>query len=157
LLVDDDPAFMRSIGRLLKGRGIQSEMAATTSEGVRLAAKLQPRAIILDLFFTAEGATGFDVLPQLQQAAPRSPVLMLTGSESKAVCYRAFKEGVVAFVGKGGGCPLIEALDRVLKRPASWPVAEEDRHRRIWHAKMAMLDGEKTGADPFELLVSRLK
>ena len=80
LVVDDDPAIHRLIGRLLRLHGFRPLLASTPQEAIELADRYAVDAFILDLGL--RGAhTGLDVLRSFR-TRPRYhdvPVLILTG------------------------------------------------------------------------------
>ncbi|WP_019569205.1 ammonium transporter [Thioalkalivibrio sp. ALE11] len=78
LVVDDDPMARDLIRRFLEREGFRPVVARDGEEALRLAVRLRPRAITLDVMMP--GMDGWEVLRQLK-AAPETadiPVVMLT-------------------------------------------------------------------------------
>ena len=83
LVVDDDPAVRDLMQRYLDKEGFRAVMAANGREGLRLARKLRPRAITLDVLMP--GLNGWDVLTALK-ADPGTadiPVIMVTIADDR--------------------------------------------------------------------------
>jgi DNA-binding response OmpR family regulator len=76
LIIDDDRKLCRLIRDYLGPMGYDITMAHTGPEGLDLALRENPQAIILDVMLP--GMDGFEVLKKLRRASD-VPVLMLTG------------------------------------------------------------------------------
>jgi signal transduction histidine kinase/ActR/RegA family two-component response regulator/HAMP domain-containing protein len=87
LVVDDDPAVRDLLGRYLRDDGYLVAAAADGDEGLRLARKLRPSVIVLDVVMPERD--GWDVLARLR-ADPElhdTPVIVLTVVDEKALGY----------------------------------------------------------------------
>jgi PAS domain S-box-containing protein len=87
LVIDDDPAVLDLIARVLGKEGFRVETAAGGEEGLRLARALRPMAITLDVMMP--GLDGWAVLTALK-ADPETadiPVVMLTIVDEKNLGY----------------------------------------------------------------------
>ena len=81
LVVDDERAVRESLRRALELEGYEIELAADGREALdRLAADLQPDALILDVLMP--GVDGLEVCRRLRRAGSRLPVLMLTARDA---------------------------------------------------------------------------
>jgi PAS domain S-box-containing protein len=130
LVVDDDPTARDLIQRSLDKEGFHTVGAATGPEALRLARKLQPRAITLDVMMP--GMDGWAVLGQLK-ADPETcdiPVIMVTMLEDRNLGYSL---GATDYLTK----PIDrERLAHVLRKhhcphpPCSILVVEDDRSSR---------------------------
>ena len=80
LLVDDDSEFLESGRMLLEAAGYEVHTASTGAEGLRLAERLHPQLVILDVMMESP-REGFRVNYLLHQdpAFEDIPVLMVTG------------------------------------------------------------------------------
>ncbi len=78
LLIDDDPDVREVFGRALSRRGFDVEKATNGLEGVELAGRLNPAAIVLDVKMPK--MSGWEVLSKLKLSATTAniPVIMLT-------------------------------------------------------------------------------
>lgn len=98
LLSDDHPLF-RSGMKLLLQRQKDIEVVGEASDGaecVKLAKKLKPDMILLDL--NMEGVDGLEALPLLKKEIPEACVLMLTVSEDANDLVEALKLGASGYL-----------------------------------------------------------
>jgi DNA-binding NtrC family response regulator len=99
LLVDDDPAFLRSLGRLLEGAGISPVQAVP--DGRRVLEKvesMQPDAICLDLGL--DGVDGRKILSQLRSDWPEIGVVVVTGVHDLDVAVDCMRSGACDYLPK---------------------------------------------------------
>lgn len=87
LIVDDDPAVGDMIGRFLEGEGFSVVSASTGEDGLALAIKHRPTAVILDVMLP--GMDGWDVLSAMkrEQALADIPVVMVSMMENREMGY----------------------------------------------------------------------
>jgi DNA-binding NarL/FixJ family response regulator len=121
LIVDDAPAVRESLGWLLVDEPNLAVVgdAGDGSEAMRLALKLNPDLVILDI--ELPDTDGFNVTRQLK-ALPRPPLVVLLSIHSDDLSkQRGAQAGCDAFVEKGMGWPgLLAVLQKVLDgRPSS--------------------------------------
>ena len=85
LLIDDDVDVRDAFTRTMTRRGFRVQLAGTGPQGVELAARLRPDAIVLDV--KMPGMSGWDVLSALKLAERTAPipVIMLTVLQEQAV------------------------------------------------------------------------
>jgi FixJ family two-component response regulator len=111
LVVDDDSAMLRSIGRLLRQFGydsvlFQSAEAFATHNDFRNAA-----CVLLDI--NLGGASGIDLRHRLKAANICVPVIYMTGNDKPAVREAALQSGCVAYLTKPFSAgSLIVSLER---------------------------------------------
>ncbi len=77
LVVDDDPAFCRSLGDALAAHSFEVSLAQTPQEAVRRFAKVPRGAVLLDM--KLNGEDGLAVLQRLKRLNPNATVLLMTG------------------------------------------------------------------------------
>ncbi|MGI8741786.1 MAG: response regulator [Bryobacteraceae bacterium] len=87
LVIDDDPTVHELLSRTLAKYGFQMESALTGADGLRLARKLHPQAITLDVMMP--GTDGWTVLSSLKSDPELAdiPVIMLTIVDNKNFGY----------------------------------------------------------------------
>ncbi|MEZ5671582.1 MAG: response regulator [Thiotrichaceae bacterium] len=87
LVIDDDATVRGLLKSYLSKIGYQVAIAATGEEGIKLAKKLRPNAITLDVMM--QGMDGWQVLAALKADTELShiPVIMLTMAENKDIGY----------------------------------------------------------------------
>ncbi|MGP8300400.1 response regulator transcription factor [Streptomyces inhibens] len=76
LLVDDDPAVLRSFEMLLSRRGFTVLCAADGTEALDAVQRLSPAAIVLDI--EMRGLDGLTICHRIRAAGDRVPILMLS-------------------------------------------------------------------------------
>ena len=94
-LVDDDPAVLKAIGRLLASDGIS---VRAFNEPKSFLAHVETNAVplvVLDVWM--EQMTGLEVQTELHTLSPRTRVIVMTGREDAASKLTAMKSGAVAF------------------------------------------------------------
>ena len=87
LIIDDDGTARELMTRFLEREGYYSAWAASGAEGLRLARRLQPAAILLDVLMP--GMDGWTVLAALKSEPLTSeiPVIMLTMVDDRTLGY----------------------------------------------------------------------
>ena len=98
LVADDHPLFRSGI-KLLLQRQKDIEIVGEASDGaecVKLAKKLKPDMVLLDL--NMEGVGGLEALPLLKKEIPDTYVLMLTVSEGADDLVEALKLGASGYL-----------------------------------------------------------
>ncbi|WP_069768839.1 MULTISPECIES: response regulator transcription factor [unclassified Streptomyces] len=108
LLVADDHAVVRAgLRALLEGEPdlrVTAE-AASGEEAVRLAERLAPDVVLMDLRFGGGGRSGIDgveAVRRLAAGAPATAVVMLTSYSGRADVVRALEAGARGYVLKAG-------------------------------------------------------
>ncbi len=98
LVVDDDVVIRSGLRRHLEGRGYVVAHADSWAELLVRCGTFSPDVIIVDhMLGDAEAVTR---LPELRQAAPNVPVVILTGHGSIDLAVRALKSGAEHFLTK---------------------------------------------------------
>lgn len=92
LIVDDERMICDSLGLILSRRGIEITTALNGQDAIRLIKKNDYNLIILD--FSLPDIDGLNVLTQLKQLRPDTPVIFMTGYGSETISIKAFKLGV---------------------------------------------------------------
>jgi signal transduction histidine kinase/DNA-binding response OmpR family regulator len=112
LVVDDDPGDRKLMGIALEQLGYRATCVGQGAEGLRLAAKSNPIAVILDLLMP--DISGFEFLEQLRKLAPcrNIPVIIWTArqlSREEQDRLRASAQGILEKF-RGIGPDVIEEL-----------------------------------------------
>lgn len=101
LLVDDDPVFLRVLGRALGARGF-SVHAESSPDGAleRLQGPppLAPDFAVLDL--NLDGSSGLKLIGPVRQSSPDCRILVLTGYASISTAVDAIKLGADQYLAK---------------------------------------------------------
>ena len=100
LIVEDEVSLAEVLSYNLQNEGCRTLIASTGTEGVRLARKKSPDAIILDVMLPE--IVGLEVCRQLRQdsGTKELPVLMLTARSEEADELAGFLHGADDYVTK---------------------------------------------------------
>lgn len=114
LVVDDDPLLSEALLRILEGEGHEVTVAAGGREGIDAFLQAQRSARRFDLVMTDLGMPYVDgraVATAVKQAAPRTPVVLLTGWGQRLNTEQSIPQHVDVLLGKP---PRIAELRQVL-------------------------------------------
>ena len=98
LLVDDDEAFLRRLGKAMEKRGFEVEMAGSVAAGQAIATNRPPAYAVVDL--RLEDGHGLDVVETLRTRRPESRIVVLTGYGAIATAVAAVKIGATDYLSK---------------------------------------------------------
>jgi EAL domain-containing protein (putative c-di-GMP-specific phosphodiesterase class I) len=108
LIVDDDPAQVRSIGRVLRLHGYDIETAADGAEASRV---LRPDAFDVVLSDIAmPSMDGIQLLQFIRERALDVPVVLLTGEPAVSTAVKALEYGAFHYLTKPIDFPDLEAV-----------------------------------------------
>jgi signal transduction histidine kinase/CheY-like chemotaxis protein len=144
LVIDDDPAMLDLLRRLVAREGFEPVLAGSGEEGLRLARTLRPAAVVVDVMLPAED--GLDVLRELKGDAGLSecPIVMLTMSDPKPGAGVAGADSLLRAGDR-------DTLKRVLERLRSGPPSAAQRPHSAKHAlRAARLRREERRLTPLE-------
>ena len=113
-LICDDHAMMREAltGAVALGWPEAAVREAADFPAAWAAAAAGPDLIISDL--AMPGATPLEGIRRLQAAAPRSPILVVTGNEEDTLLVALFQLGIAGFAPKTSKSAIIEAAIRLV-------------------------------------------
>lgn len=97
LVIEDDLIFAKMLYNQCKGKGFKCLVAVSGEEGLELANRYKPAAIILDI--KLPGITGWEVLDSLKEnpALRHIPVHMMSATEAS---FEALNKGAIGFLSK---------------------------------------------------------
>jgi two-component system response regulator RegA len=98
LLVDDDEAFLRVLGKALARRGFEVISATSAAAALEQADRHAPGYAVVDLKLGRD--SGLDVIRALKQAVPGMVIVVLTGYASIATAVAAVKQGAANYLAK---------------------------------------------------------
>lgn len=151
LIADDHTILRQGLRPILESEG-EFKVVGEASTGLDALAKiekLRPDVVLLDLKMPSLG--GLEVLRKVQQAFPRTQVVILTMYQKEAHVLEALRHGNCSYVMKGADSELlIEAIRAAARgeRFLSPPITEEDIENYIRQAQNQELD-------PYETLTNR--
>ena len=118
VIVDDTEDLRFILRRVLSGSGrFQVAGEATNGqEAIEVAARLQPDVILLDLLMPV--MDGWEALPLLRRACPRSRVVVVSGQDRSHAEARAMALGASGYIEKGvSSTEILRALLRIIDAP----------------------------------------
>ncbi|SHJ04458.1 ActR/PrrA/RegA family redox response regulator transcription factor [Wenxinia saemankumensis] len=122
LIVDDDEAFLRRLGRAMEKRGFDVALAGSVAEGRDLAMRRPPAYAVVDL--RLEDGNGLDVVEALRQSRPDGRVVVLTGYGAIATAVAAVKIGATDYLAKPADAE--EVMRALLAREGELPPPPEN-------------------------------
>ena len=108
LIVEDDAAFARTLGRSFERRGYRVMLAANLDEVAVLLRVHSPRYAVVDLKLSGE-ASGLSCVQTLHAHDPGMLIVVLTGFASIATAVEAIKLGACHYLAKPSNTDDIEA------------------------------------------------
>jgi DNA-binding NarL/FixJ family response regulator len=111
LLIDDNATFLRIAARFLGDHGDIRVVgtAAGGEEGLKLAKKLKPQIILLDL--AMPDVPGLDAIPLLREILPEVKLIVLTMVDTDAYRKAAKTAGADGFIAKASmGANLLSSI-----------------------------------------------
>jgi len=113
LVVDDEPAILRVVGRNLERRGFRVEGAASGAEALQAFRGWRPDVVVLDLGLP--DMEGIEVIRQIREAAA-TPIIVLSARDAERDKVEALDAGADDYVSKPFGVEELLARIRVALR-----------------------------------------
>ena len=100
LIVDDNPADLKNLERIVTGQQMHTVSAMSGSEALEKARQEQPSMILMDIIM--DGMDGFNTCRELRKDAALSniPVVFVSSKNQKADHMWAEKQGAKALISK---------------------------------------------------------
>ncbi len=98
LIVEDDEVIMGTLAYNLSRQGFGVKGATTGAEGLRLARKLRPDLILLDLMLPGE--SGIEVCERIRERDQEVVIVMVTAKDAEEDKVRGFEAGADDYVTK---------------------------------------------------------
>jgi FixJ family two-component response regulator len=98
VVIDDDPAFRESVGRLFRSVGLHARLFASIAEFLGSEAANCPTCLVLDV--RLPGQSGLDFQRELTAASVRLPIVFMTGHGDIPMSVQAMKAGAIEFLTK---------------------------------------------------------
>ena len=124
LVIDDDPALLRSVEEFLKARGYGVHLASCGEDGLAILGREAIDIVVADV--NMPGMDGFEVLRQVRQLSPTTEVIIITGYKESEQAFRALREGAFDFFTK----PLnVQELKASLQRTIRYQQLQREKGR----------------------------
>ncbi len=98
LVIDDEQSVRYSFRRIFEGDGVTVLAARTGGEGLEQLRSGAPDVVVLDL--QLPDGSGLDFFRQIQQEAPRKPVIFITAHGTTDTAIEAMKQGAFDYLVK---------------------------------------------------------
>jgi FixJ family two-component response regulator len=98
MVIDDDPGFRESLGRLLRSVGMHARMFGSVAEFLETELPDVPTCLVLDV--RLPGRSGLDLQRDLVAASVRLPIIFITGHGDIPMTVQAMKGGAIEFLTK---------------------------------------------------------
>jgi FixJ family two-component response regulator len=97
-VVDDDPALLASVGRLLRSLNLDAQLFASIAHFVKSDPPNGPSCLVLDV--RLPGQSGLDFQRELAAANREVPIIFITGYGDIPMSVQAMKGGAIEFLTK---------------------------------------------------------
>jgi FixJ family two-component response regulator len=98
VVIDDDPGFRDSLGRLLRSAGLHSCLFASIADFLKSEPPDSPSCLVLDV--RLPGRSGLDFQRDLAASSVRLPIVFITGHGDIPMTVQAMKAGAIEFLTK---------------------------------------------------------
>lgn len=117
VVVDDDPDVRALLEMMFETDGRFRLVASTPdlSDALRLAERVQPDAVVLDL--SAEGAEGWDALPELRRRVERARIVVFSAFPEVVSLLDALEAGADAYLDKASVWELVPIMAELFRTP----------------------------------------
>ncbi|MEW6637224.1 MAG: response regulator transcription factor [Actinomycetota bacterium] len=115
LIVEDDEVIMGTLAYNLSRQGFKVSRATTGTEALRMARKLRPDLILLDIMLPGE--SGIEVCERIRERDREVVIIMITAKDAEEDKVRGFEAGADDYVTKPFGMKeLVARINANLKR-----------------------------------------
>ena len=98
LIIDDDPEFRDSVGRLLRSVGLHTEQFSSVSDFLNAPVSDGPTCLVLDV--RMPGGSGLELQRDLAAANRQLPIIFITAHADIPMTVQAMKSGAIEFLTK---------------------------------------------------------
>lgn len=117
LCVDDDPEFLRILGRMLEEKGYEVYLAESGKKALEILKNVSPDLILLDIMMPE--LDGWETLKEIRSTGNKAPVIMITIMYAIEDREKSFEHGADAHVPKPiKKVQLFKTIEWVLKNSA---------------------------------------
>ncbi|HEY3452176.1 MAG TPA: response regulator transcription factor [Myxococcales bacterium] len=155
LVVEDQPALLRNVVKMLSAHPDQVEVVGTAMDGEAAlveAKKLSPDLLLLDL--ELPGLDGIQVTERLKKTQPEIDILILTSFDDETKVYEAIRAGASGYLVKRVGIDKI--LSGIQEVRAGGTVLEPVIAKRFWNFFQSIQAKPAEPVDPFGLTPTEL-
>ena len=114
LVVDDDPLVRETVEELLEDHGIRPTLACDGAEALAASEEEEFDVVLSDI--RMPGRDGMEILPELREKRPATPVILMTGYASIDSAVEAMRAGAFDYLTKPFKADaMIAALERAFE------------------------------------------
>jgi FixJ family two-component response regulator len=114
-IIDDDPEFRESVGRLLRSVGLHNRQFSSVSDFLRAEPSNGPTCLVLDI--RMPGGSGLELQRDLAAANRQVPIIFITAHADIPMTVQAMKGGAIEFLTKPfRDQDLLDAIENGLAR-----------------------------------------
>ena len=125
VVIDDDPDFLGSLGRLLRSAGMDPRLFPSIADFLAFERPEAPTCLVLDV--RLPGRSGLDFQRDLAAASVSLPIVFITGHGDIPMSVQAMKAGAVEFLTKPfRDQDLLDAINLGLQRDRARRANDED-------------------------------
>src|SRR6202041_3465722 len=136
LVIDDDPEFRSSLGRLLRSVGLDASLFASVPDFLISERPTGPTCLVLDV--RLPGPSGLDFQRELAEEGVPIPIIFITGHGDVPMSVQAMKRGAIEFLAKPfRDQDLIDAIQLALARDRAG--RDHERTQRELRARFELL------------------
>ncbi len=149
LLIEDNPADARLVEELLReseGTIFNLETKARLKEGMALLRQSKFDTILIDL--NLPDSTGLDTFLKLHSSLPRTPIIVLTGSNDEQLALMAIQKGAQDYLVKG------DITGQGLRRSIRYAI--ERKHTENFMSALDQMTRETIGRVELQQVVNKL-
>jgi DNA-binding response OmpR family regulator len=126
LIVEDDTVILDTLAYNLTRQGFEVQKATDGTQALKLARKIRPHLILLDLMLPGE--SGITVCQRIRQEDPEVIIVMITAKDAEEDKVKGFEAGADDYVTKPFGMKeLVARINANLKRSATSPLLMGER------------------------------
>jgi FixJ family two-component response regulator len=115
LIIDDDPEFRDSVGRLLRSVGLHTQQFSSVSDFLNADPSDGPTCLVLDI--RMPGRSGLELQRDLAAANREVPIIFITAHGDIPMTVKAMKAGAIEFLTKPfRDQDLLDAVETALAR-----------------------------------------
>jgi FixJ family two-component response regulator len=148
-LVDDDASVRKSLARLVKTAGYETELFASVRDFLARAPYDGPCCLVLDV--RMPGLTGLDLQEALRVAGQRLSIVFITGHRDVPASVKAMKAGAVDFLTKPVDA---ETLLAAIRQAVARTITDRRRQARVAEVRDRMATLTPREAAVFALVVT---
>ncbi|MGA8966536.1 MAG: response regulator [Pseudolabrys sp.] len=115
VIIDDDPDFRESVGRLLRTVGLRIEQFSSVADFAKAELSDGPTCLVLDV--RMPGRSGLELQRDLAEAKKQVPIIFITAHADVPMTVQAMKGGAIEFLTKPfRDQDLLDAVEAGLER-----------------------------------------